>query len=140
VESPGRSGLYVVADKTYFLVGTDTEDVAQAIVSPEGAVRGTGLQVPFEMFDSELVGGAEGHVAFWQSRHGPRLGLPGGQVLDMTKNRVAYPQYDTGVSGVREYQGIRQIITAMFGSGEQSRMAMGDEVATEVIRNGIVLP
>jgi hypothetical protein len=136
VMQPVTDGIFVVADKTYFLSGTDPKDMRQVVVSNYRGIDGTGITVNGSIFDPEIVG----DVAYWYSRAGAMLGLAGGVVRPLMENSVALPLYEEGVTAVREENGIRQAVTALRGSGTAAKFAFGDEISVTVKRNGIVLP
>lgn len=136
VMQPVEDGMYVVADKTYFLSGTNPKDVRQVVVSDYDAIFGTGATMRGSAFDPDIVG----DVAYWYSKAGAMLGLQGGIVRPLMENSVALPSYEEGVTGMREENGIRQAVTALRGSGTAAKFAMGDEFVVTVKRNGIVLP
>jgi len=136
VVQPVEDGMYVVADKTYFLSGTNPKEIRQVVVSDYDAIFGTGTTMRGSAFDPDIVG----DVAYWYSKAGAMLGLPGGIVRPLMENSVALPSYEEGVSGMREENGIRQAVTALRGSGTAAKFAMGDEFVVTVKRNGIVLP
>ena len=136
IVQPVDDGIYVVADKTYFLSGANPKEFSQNVVSEYPGIYGTGTTMNGSVFDSELVG----EVAYWYSSAGAMLGLQGGAVRALMENSVAFPSYEEGVTGLRSENGIRQAVTALRGSGTAAKFALGDEISVTVKRNGIVLP
>ena len=131
------SGIYVVADKTYFITFSKTEEAQIKEVSQNKAVEGTGLLVP----GSDLGYEFEGEVAYWFSEVGPVAGLPNGQLHNLTDDAMAVPDNtdNIGASLYRETNGIRQIISTMAQGGEVAELQSRDVASVTVIRNGIVV-
>lgn len=135
VIEPVFDGLYIVADRTYFLAGEDPKQTQLIEVSETTGIFGTGVTVNAADFDDDLTGEA----AYWYSKDGPVLGLPGGVVRSLTDNTLALPDYAEGTTLVREENGVRQAVTAVRGSGTGDSFRMGDEISFTVKRNGITL-
>lgn len=132
---PSEDGLYVVADGTYFLQGSDPKQMRQNWINAERGIKGTGAQLPGSVFSPEIPDA----VAYWYSTEGPVMGLPGGALRKITDGRVALPSYEEGATLLREENGLRHVVTALRGSGADSQFAMGDEISVTVRRNGITL-
>ena len=136
IVQPVVNGMFVVSDKTYFLSGDNPKEFRQIVVSDQKGIFGTGQTFRGSVFDPELVG----DVAYWYSPVGAMLGLPGGVLRPLMEGSVALPEYEEGVTALREENGIRQAVTALRGSGTAAKFALGDEFTVTVKRNGIVLP
>lgn len=135
VFEPVDDGIYVVAEVAFFLAGDDPKKMQQQPVHLSQGIEGTGLTVDAALVMKDAVGQA----AYWYGNAGAMLGMRGGQVVPLMENRVALPAYEKGATMLREHNGIRQLVTALYGSGETSSFTMGDEASVEVIRNGIVI-
>jgi hypothetical protein len=133
VVEPVLDGIFVVADKTYFLRGTSPSQFTQIELSDDKGIFGTGTRVQGSLFDPEILGEA----AYWYSNRGAVLGLPGGSVRPLMEGTVAFPEYSEGATTMREQNGIRHVVTALQGSGTAAGLAFGDEVSITVKRNGI---
>lgn len=116
-------GLYVCADRTYWISGVDTPQFHQREVLPYGGVFGTGINIP--NFDA---------VA-WFSKRGIVFGGENGEVLNIMQDRVAVAEYGYGAMMWREHKGIRQIVADLWG-GELNLYAATDYVALETARGG----
>jgi hypothetical protein len=130
-------GIYIVADKGYFLAGTDPKQMQQVVVSPYRAVEGTGMILSPDVFGLEDV---LEDTAYWFGTNGAVLGLPGGAVKNITEDRLVVPDYVSGATMLRSKAGIQQVISAVRNPGEESTMKFGDTASAEVVRNGITLP
>lgn len=133
-EGSDGAGLYVADHKrTYWIGGADPATQSVRIVYAAGAVRGSGITVPGNVFGLETTL----PVAYWLSRTGVALlGLPGGTVIPLRESQVVAPAAARGASLYREHNGIRQVITALSGAAPQG-LAMRDRVSARVYRNGV---
>lgn len=133
-EGSDGAGLFVADHKrTYWIDGTNPGAQGMRIAYAYGAVRGTGVVVPGNVFGLETTM----PVAYWLAKSGVAcVGLPGGQVMPLRENQVVAPNADSGASLLREQNGIRSIVTALRGAQPQG-MAIGDRVSGRVHRYGI---
>jgi hypothetical protein len=134
VVEPSLDGLYVVADKTYFLAGTEPKQFAFREMGATRGVEGTSCQVAGNVFPQLKSNHA---VAYWFSERGPVVGLPGGQIVYLLDGRVSVDQYARGASLLREQNGVRQVITSLRGQGDVSTFTATDSSVMTVYRNGI---
>lgn len=132
VLEPVADGLYVVAERTWFLSGVVPEQMSQTARHPGAGVEGTGITVPGRYFGLD---DAVGDVAYWFGDRGAMLGLPGGTVRPLMEDRVALSQYASGATLFRERQGIRQLVTALAGPGQGSGFGAADSAVAEVRKN-----
>jgi hypothetical protein len=104
-------GVYVASGhRTYWLGGTDPAQFTQRIAYPYGAVAGTGIVVPGNVFGLDSTA----PVAYWMASNGVAcLGLPAGQVLPLRDKQVVAPQAKTGASMFRAQAGLRQVVTTL---------------------------
>lgn len=116
-------GIYVCADRTYWISGVDTAQFHQREVLPYGAVFGTGVNIP--NYDA---------VA-WFSKRGIVFGGENGEVLNIMQDRVAVAEYGYGTMLWREHKGIRQLVADLW-EGELNTYAAPDYVALETARGG----
>lgn len=128
-------GLYVVADKTYFLTGDDPKKMNLSIVGKATGIEGTGVPVDAKDFKLDF----NGKVAYWFSNKGAILGFPNGQLKYISEDRVAAVDAESGCTGYRELDGIRQLITNLSQQNPENSFGASDNVTASVIRNGIVI-
>jgi len=122
---PVEGGVYVSADATYWLAG----DIAQApliTATPNKAVIGTSADIEST------------NNVFWMSERGMTVGAPGGEVSNVQEKNVAVDPAIAGASLYREQDGMKQMLSSVFGS-QQTVMAARDSMDFEVIRKGTVL-
>lgn len=132
-----ENGIFVVADKTYFLPGNDPSQSLLTIVGKSKGVEGTGITTDAKNFSVDF----NGKVAYWYSEKGVILGFPNGQIKYLTEDRYDHKVIATkGITGYREQDGIRQMITNLFEqNSEGSAFGASDNVTAQVIRNGVIL-
>lgn len=112
-------GLYVVADKTYFVTGIGTPDFNQSEVLAVGAVAGSAVSLP------------DGSVA-WFTQYGLAIGNSQGQVLLPNKPNYAPSLAADGAAGYLEHNGLPMVVTTMRGKTNDSRLAAGDFYSVEL--------
>lgn len=117
-------GLYIVAERTYFLSGTDS-DLRQVPGLPTGAVRHSGIHHP----DSNNVA--------WFTERGLAVAGPGGQV-ELDDDRVAVASFEQGALGYIEHDGVRKYVFT-GQNGTASPYADPDYAAAEIARKGDAL-
>lgn len=90
---PVEDGLYVSADKVYFLKGTQPVEFALSTVSAYPVVGQTGVVVQGEnLLDKSY----SGKCAIWTSQDGIFLGFGNGQVKNLTKDKLDLPPIGGG--------------------------------------------
>lgn len=133
----GSAGLFVAAGKRVFFLAADrTSALNQRIAHAHGAIPGTSLVVPVKAFglDGDSMG------VYWVDTRGVAcLGLPGGNVMALTKDTVAMHRFERGASLLREVDGLRSVVTAGRG-GTASPFGTTDSVEFVHYRNGIPVP
>lgn len=117
------SGLYVCADKTYFITGLGSADVIQRTVLDFGAVPGSMASLP------------DGSVA-WFCEYGQVIGRKDGAVELINRAAYAPDRAGIGAAGMLEHNGNQMVITTMRGEPTGSRLRSSDYWDLEVIDNG----
>jgi len=135
IVQPVTDGLYVVADKTYFLQGTDPKKMNQIVVSTDSAIEGTGITVGGYSFGLDT----DTEVGYWFSEQGAVLGMPAGQLKQLTLNKVAIEEnMQKGTTLYKEINGIKQMVTN-FNGGNASDLAFDAQATSFIIRNGVII-
>ncbi|WP_218243255.1 hypothetical protein [Comamonas fluminis] len=101
VVQPCEDGLYVCADKTYWIPG-DPLASAPTVVLPYGALCGSAAFDPHEQ------------TAYWQGPQGLVVAKPGGQVAVPQDEALIFGAARSGATLVREQGGDRHVVTARF--------------------------
>jgi hypothetical protein len=102
IAAPVGSGLFVcTAEETVFLSGRDpVEFVAQPIAN-YGAVPGT---LVYPRTDKTSANDITGRTAMWMSKQGVCVGLPSGEMVNVTSDRYSVPEAASG-AGLFKMQG-----------------------------------
>lgn len=111
-------GVFVVADRTYFLTGLETAP-QQRMVLDMGAVEGSAVALP------------DGRAA-WFTRYGQAIGTPAGEVLLPNRRTYAPDLAALGAAGVLDHAGNQMIVTTMRGATHPNNLATGDFADLEI--------
>ena len=115
-------GLWVVADKTYFLAGGDPQEFVQREALEYGAVYGTSVKLK------------QGGVC-WFSTKGAVIAGDGGEIRNIQEKHVAPDVATTGAGLLREKDGLVSFI-ASLRDAVPSGMAAKSFMNMEVVRRG----
>lgn len=126
VVEPTDGGVYVVADETYWLAGPDITQSEVVTKLPYGAVEGTSGQNPRDK------------TVFWFSSQGLVVGTPDGQVKNLQEDAVSVDPASSGATLYREQNGMRQLVSSLFGSGT-SVAAASSFMSAEIVRKESML-
>lgn len=111
--APVEDGVFVGADKTYFLSGQSPELFASRVVAGYPAIPGT---LAYEQGDY-LADGVAGRTAYWASARGHCVGTAGGSFKNITESRYSYPSAPRGAGIVRQTDGVNQYLAVLEGAG-----------------------
>lgn len=114
-------GLFVSADKTYFLSGIEGQAPIQREVLPYPAITGTGVQL------------RDGRAA-WMTPYGLAVGLPDGSVSLLSSDRFAPSCGSAGVSAAIDLDGNQTVVTGMTGPREDAGMVARDYYEVEIVQ------
>lgn len=99
---PCEDGIYVGADKTYWLAG-DPLATAPVVVLPYGALPGSGATDPTEQ------------TVYWQGPQGVVVAKPGGVVTVPQDEALTFRDAEHGTTWLRDSDGDSHLITTRFG-------------------------
>ena len=114
-----EGGVYIVADKTYFVQGVETSSPGQRAVLDFGAVEGSAVVLP----DKRVA---------WFTRYGLAIGNANGEVSLPNLNDYAPDVAAEGASGVVEHAGNQMLVTTMRGVAAPNNLATGDFADLEI--------
>jgi len=120
-----KDGLYVAADQTYFLDGTDPSAMAPRVVLPFGAAFGSLAAIP------------KPDTWTWYSDRGIVQATTGGQVKELQADELFLDAATFGASLYMEEQGVKQIISVTKPQGIAAVAAASSFVEMEVRRKGV---
>lgn len=115
-----NGGVYVAADKTYFLSRLDTEEPQQRTVLEFGAVEGTGVKLN----DTSVS---------WFTVYGQANGGPDGNVSLPNSGVFAPSTTSLGAAGLLDHNGVQSVVTTMHGQERANRMAAGDYYRARIL-------
>jgi hypothetical protein len=115
--------IYFCSDKTYALMGIDTQDFLQRDVLPYGGVFGTGRHL------------ANSDAAAWFSPRGFVIGGVQMQVKNQSEGMIAVSAFDEGRILIREQGAINQLIAVLRG-GVPNKLVAPDYREREIARRG----
>lgn len=130
---PVNGGLYVSADATYFLQGSNPADMSQTQISDAVAVRHTVQYLePGDILDI-----TDDH-AVWMTNRGFMLGSPTGQIQMMTEADYTFAVSDAGSLAKIKQDGVTTLVGTMKSPTDgDNDFGMSDRVSAEVIRNKV---
>lgn len=111
--APVKDGIYVGTETSIvFLSGASPEKFEQNVLTSYGAIPGT-----LSYADTELVTeGGSGEAAFFATNEGLCVGMDGGALRNLTRERFLYPQQPRGASVVRTHGGVAQLVAVLQGA------------------------
>lgn len=140
IVAAATTGIYVAADRHYYLPGGDPSKMALVEKLPFGAVRGTLARLPYSQSHigsrraSKLAATKESGTV-WMSARGLVIANEQGDIRVVSEDQIVTNPNTRGAALVRETNGIRQIITTGFGAdGVTSGLVAQDYLDAEVIR------
>lgn len=131
-------GLYVgTTAQLLFLQGTFSEGLKQTIVLDAPVVRGSVVIVPASKSHPRARQGPvpESSNPMFMTGGGICLGLNGGEVYNLTQDRMVFPGVESAAAMYREDRGNNSYVAVTdSGGGAASNARIGDYVDAEVIR------
>ena len=64
------------------------------------------------------------------------VGLPGGEIRQLTQDRLAVPDFSSGAILAREKEGMRHLVSVLKQPGENA-LGASDSVVAEIRRNAL---
>lgn len=123
-----ENGLFVLAEKTYFIADPETDNPTQVTVAPYGGVRGTMTKLP------------DNHAA-WMTRYGlakttgqgPQNGVGTAMVSLVSASRFLPELATRGASGIVEQDGKQLVVTTMHRAEDTNPLRASDYYEAEII-------
>lgn len=113
-------GLYVAADKTYFLTDIETQNPGSKEVFPFGAVRGTATRGVLE-------------EVLWMTQYGLAKSNGQGAATLISAANFVPELASSGSSSVVEHNGNQLVVTTLKGAKGPNPLAASDYYETEII-------
>jgi len=131
-----RDGMYVAAgNRTFYWSGDDPKKMQQKVAYAQAdAIEGAITYVPGSALAFDEVNETD-QVPVWAASNGVILvGLPGGRVVPVTEKRFRFPAHERGAAVFRDYQGVRQVLMSLEGSGTADSLVPTDDVAISITK------
>ena len=113
--APVKGGVWLgLGSQIVWMTGDTPETWDYKTAADYGVIPGT-----LWYADTGVLGDGKstGNVAaFFASKHGLCVGTPGGQLINVTESRFAYPSMDRGAGVVRRHRGINQFVVSLEGA------------------------
>lgn len=113
-------GVYVAADKTWFISDTETQEARQTVKLAVGAVAGTQTTLP------------DGRVA-WMTQYGLAIGDKQGNVQLISEKAFAPELAGVGASGMLEHNGNQMVVTTLGAQRRDNPLAASDYYDAEIV-------
>lgn len=130
---PVEDGIFIAADKTYFLNGAQPDEMALSTVALMGAIRGTSVRVDGSHVQTEQ-GPMQGPVVLWTSPKGICVGASQGIFINLTERKVALDAAQIGAGLFREQDGLRQYLSLLKKQGKEDSLQTQDRFSATIIR------
>lgn len=114
-------GVFICADRTYFLSGVGTPEASLSVVLNHGAIAGSGTKLP------------DGRVA-WFTRYGQAFGSPNGTVELPNLETYAPLLAEQAASGIVEHNGRQMVVTTMRGRPTGNSLGTCDYFDWEIVK------
>ena len=116
-------GIYVAADKTYWLSGSGIDDLTQREILPYGAARRS---------SSNLPGSRD---VMWMGHRGLVVGTEEGNAAAVQSAAVTVDEYADAATIAREQNSLRQLLVVGRNPLNISALAAQDFLDIEVVRH-----
>lgn len=132
-------GIYVgTTRQLLFLQGLMSTGLSMKVIVDAPVVQGSSVVVPLVKVHPNARGGGvvpEGDGPVFMTGAGICLGLAGGQVLNLTQDRMVFPSAQSAAALYREDQGANSYVAVADSAGGPSANArVGDYVDAEIVR------
>ena len=133
---PVEDGIFVTADKLYFLEGNDPENFRQRVREIYKGIKRTAVEIIGS--DILLENIPTGLKWLFSSNKGIIMVGQGGMVFNLTEKNVMIDTSDEGTAIFRSDRGINQYVSVLRNP-DNNRLHVGDSATAEVIRNSITI-
>lgn len=133
---PVDDGIYVLADKLYFLDGSGPESFRQRERETYKGVKRTAVKIIGS--DVVLENIPTGLKWLFTSDKGIILVGAGGLVFNLTEKNVMLDKSSEGAAIFKSHGGINHYLSVLKNP-DNNRLHVGDDASAEVIRNGITI-
>ena len=134
---PTEGGLWVAADGLYYLAGKNPDTSNLSLKEKVIAVEGTEVQISGAYIFIENT--PIGYKWLITTDKGIFICFNDGIALNMTEKNYTFPVAEKGTAVFVQENGINRYTTTLQKKEDSTNMAVGDQVTTTIIRNGVIL-
>jgi len=134
---PVEGGLWVAADRLYYLIGKDVDSMRMEMKEPVQVVPNTEVQIPGAYIFIENT--PIGYKWLVTTNKGVYILFNDGIALNMTEKNVSFPEADSGAAVFVQQDGINRYLSILDKKKESNNTAVGDLATGVIIRNGVAL-
>ena len=134
---PTQDGMWIAADKLYYLAGKNPDKAVLSEKEPVKAVEGSDVKIvgAYVFIENTPIG----YKWLITTDKGIYVCYNDGITLNMTEKNVTFPPADEGTATFVQEGGINRYVSILKKKGDNNNMAVGDQATATIIRNGIVL-
>lgn len=135
---PTAGGMWVSADRLYYLAGKEPSKITVEEKEPIKAVEGTDVKIPgaYVFLENTPIG----YKWMFTTDRGMYIAFNDGVVLNMTEKNATMPIATEGASLFYQREGINKYISLLKDAdSSKQNMAVSDQATAEIIRNGVTL-
>lgn len=135
---PTEGGLWIAADKLYYLSGRTPSEMRKKAVEPVRSVEGSDVRIPGAYIFIENT--PIGYKWLITTNKGVFVCFDDGIALSLTERNVSFPEAEDGSAMFVQEEGINRYVTLLNKKQDSQNVAVGDIVTATIIRNGVVIP
>lgn len=135
---PTEGGMWVAADKLYYLSGRSPQTMNKKAVEPVKAVEGSDVRIvgAYIFIENTPIG----YKWLVSTDKGIFVCFNDGIALNMTEKNVVFPESDEGTAVFVQEDGINRYMALLKEKRDSENTAVGDLVTATIIRNGVEIP
>jgi len=134
---PTEGGMWVAADKLYYLMGKDITQVRRKEVEPVKVVEGSDVKIVGSYIFIENT--PIGYKWLVTTNKGIYVCFNDGIALNMTEKNVSFPEAEKGTATFIQEEGINRYVSLLQKKRDSDNTAVGDLVTATIIRNGVAI-
>lgn len=134
---PTEGGVWVAADKLYYLIGRDLNSVKRKEVEPVKAIEGSDVKIvgSYVFIENTPIG----YKWLVTTDKGIYVCFNDGIALNMTEKNVVFPEAVNGTATFVQKDGINKYVSLLQKKRDSDNTAVGDLVTATIIRNGVTI-
>lgn len=131
-------GIWVAADKLYYLAGKDGPDMRNIEKEDCVMVKGSGVKISGSYIFLENT--PLGQKWLITTDRGIFVLMSSGVVLNLTEKNVAFPEAEQAAAAFIQQDGVNKYVSLLKNpNSDVQNVAVGDLAVGEIVRNGVVI-